>query len=582
MTRLPCVAILLAVSTDSILANPVDGVVASVHPIATEAGIDALQAGGNAVDAAIATALTLGVVDGHNSGIGGGCFILLQKPNGKIVAIDGRERAPAAATRDMFLRNGKAVPELSQTGPLAIAVPGAIAAYRLALAKHGTRSLQDLMMPAAEIADSGYRIDRVMARNLHENAHLLSKFSGSRSALLKSDGSPYAEGDLLVQKDLARSYREIAKSDGEWFYKGEFARRIERWMQQNEGLIRASDFKNFAPTERRPIITSYREFEIVGFPPPSSGGIHVAQILNILEHFDLRAIHQENPIDLVHVVAEAMKLAFADRAHWLGDADFVAVPKGLIEKSYGAKLAKKIDPRKSSQVASYGLPPNWQTSVFGKHTTHVAAADRLGNWAAITATVNTSFGSKVIVPGTGIVLNNQMDDFSSQPGVPNAFGLLGAENNSIAPGKRPLSSMSPTIVLKDGRPILTLGAAGGPKIISQVVLTIIRHLDLQWSLRDAVQAARWHHQWRPDTLFVEQNMPISVIQSLSARGHVVERLESGGVLQAIGLTENGQAFTAVNDPRVPGMAMSTDGNEDGWRESNARTNTNSSIQAESK
>ncbi len=527
-------------------------VVATVQPLATDAGIEAYQNGGNAVDAAIAAALTLGVVDNHNSGLGGGCFILIRCPDGSITAIDGREMAPAAATRDMFLRDGKAQPELSTTGPLAIGVPGALAAYAEATAKHGKRELADLLLPAAKIAEEGFALDRNMARNIRYSAPKLAKFKGSRKALLLPDGSPYAEGDILLQPDLARSYREIAKQGPDWFYHGPFAKTVALWMKENGGLLTATDFANYHCVLREPVVTRYRDWKIIGFPPPSSGGVHVAQILNILETFDLAKEHQQNPSRALHIILEAMKLAFADRAHWLGDSDFAKVPRGLIDKNYASSLAKKIDPNKATQVSSHGLPPGVAEDFFGRHTTHIAAADVEGYWVAITATVNTSFGSKVIVPGTGIVLNNEMDDFSSQPGVPNAFKLLGAENNAIAPGKRPLSSMSPTIVLnKKDEPVLTLGAAGGPKIITQVLLALVRCLDLGYDLPDAIAAPRYHHQWRPDRVLLESTAPEEVVAALKEYGHEITVRKRSGITQAIRLNDRGE-LVGVHDPRVPG------------------------------
>jgi gamma-glutamyltranspeptidase/glutathione hydrolase len=291
----------------------------------------------------------------------------------------------------------------------------------------------------------------------------------------------------------------------------------------------------------------------VGFPSPSSGGILVAQILNILEHFDLRSIWKCDPAVAYHVIGEAMKLAFADRAHWLGDADFVQVPRGLIAKPYAATLARRIDLGTVIRVDGPGQPPGWQSAHFGKHTTHVAVADQEGYWVAITATINTSFGAKVIVPGTGLLLNNEMDDFSAQPGTPNAFGLVGTTSNAIAPGKRPLSSMSPTIVLKDGRPILTVGAAGGPMIITQVVLAIVGYLDWQLPLDRTLEQGRIHHQWSPDLLFIEQSIPRRVADSLRCLGHRVRVVSQAGVVQAIGASRS-QWLVGVHDPGVPGRA----------------------------
>ncbi len=531
------------------------GMVATVHPLATDAAVNVMRRGGNAVDAAVAAALTLGVVDNHNSGIGGGCFILIRTAEGKLVAIDGRETAPAKATRDMYLRDGEPQTELSQTGPLASGVPGALAAYDLAVQRHGKLKLRDLLAPGADFAEKGFPVDQVYAANLRSTAKTLSQFPGSRQALLKSDGSPYAEGETLKPPDLAQTYRAIAEHGIDWFYRGPFAEQTATWMSTNGGILTAKDFADYRPKIRKPIISTYRGRKIVGFPPPSSGGIHVAQILNMLERFDLKSLRVEDEAKFTHVVAEAMKLAFADRAHWLGDADFAKVPRGLVDETYAGQLAKRIDVNHVTNVASHGTPPRAQSDLFGKHTTHIAAADAEGNWVAITATVNTTFGSKVIVPGLGVVMNNEMDDFSVAPGVPNAFGLIGAEANAIEPGKRPLSSMSPTIVLEeDGRPVMTLGAAGGPKIITQVVLAIINRVDLGMELHEAVAAKRFHHQWTPDVLFLEAGIDEKLINRLRQFGHEVQRLEHVGVTQAISTANDGKSLIGVHDPRVPGKA----------------------------
>ena len=528
--------------------------VASVNPVATDAGLAALRSGGNAIDAAVATAITLGVVDGHNSGLGGGCFILIRKANGKIVAIDGREMAPAGATRDMFTKNGVVVPDLSTTGALAAGVPGALAAYEKAITQHGKLPLAQLLNEAAKIADKGFVVDRVYARNLAQSKEKLGQFPASRQMLLKSNGEPHREGDTLKLPDLAKSYRSIAAHGADWFYRGDYAKTVEAWMRENGGLINAEDFANYKPKSREPIRSTYRDYEVVGFPPPSSGGIHIAQMLNILERFPLGKMLKDNPAKAHHVIAEAMKLAFADRAHWLGDADFAKVPRGLVDKAYAKQLAERIDLTKTSVVPSHGLPADWQTSVYGKHTTHISTADAEGNWVAITATVNTSFGSKVVVPGTGIVLNNEMDDFSSRPGAPNAFGLIGAEANAVAPGKRPLSSMSPTIVLKDGEPIMTVGGAGGPKIITEVLLAIIRHIDGGQTVEEAISHPRFHHQWRPDVLFVENTLDENLVGALRKFGHQIKVLEHAGVAQSIVRLADG-TFVGQADPRVPGKAV---------------------------
>ena len=530
------------------------GMVASVHPLATDAGVAALNRGGNAVDAAIATALTLGVVDGHNSGIGGGCFILIRRADGRFEAIDGRETAPAAATRDMYLKDGQPQGEWSVTGPLAVGTPGALAAYELALKNHGTVSLNDLLLPAAEIAERGFALDRIYARNLKSSQKSLARFPSSAALLLKDDGSPRLEGDIVKQPDLARTYRQIAEHGTDYFYRGDFAQAVGKWMKDNGGILTAADFANYQPLLRSPLKTTYRGRTIIGFPPPSSGGVHVAQILNILENFDLKSIYQKSPGEFTHIVAEAMKLAFADRAYWLGDPAFTKVPRGLIDKKYAKELAAKINPREAIKVPKQGEPPAWQSDVFARHTTHIATADAAGNWVALTQTINTSFGSKVIVPGTGVFLNNEMDDFSIAPGKPNAFGLVGAEANAVEPLKRPLSSMSPTIILEGGQPVMTLGAAGGPTIISQVLLAIVRHFDLGLSLEDALAQPRFHHQWSPDELRIETAAGDDLKKDLEGRGHKLKPVAAIGTAQGIVWDEKAKQFRGAHDPRVPGKA----------------------------
>jgi gamma-glutamyltranspeptidase/glutathione hydrolase len=528
--------------------------IATGNALATEAAAEVFRDGGNAVDAAVAAALTLGVVDGNNSGIGGGCLILIRSSDGKFTAIDGRETAPAAAHKNMFVSDGKPLPNASQTGPLAVGTPGALAAYQLAIDRCGTKTLADLLEPGIKLANEGFVINASLAGAIRGEANDLRKFAGSRAVLLHADGSPVVEGERLVQPDLANTYRQVAEHGIDWFYRGPFAKQVGEWMAANGGILTAADFAEYEAKLREPLRTTYRGYEIVGFPPPSSGGIHVAQILNILENFDLRANYQQDPAQAAHIVTEAFKLAFADRAHWLGDADFVDVPRGLISKEYAKELADRIDVARAIDVPSHGNPPNWRQDFFGRHTTHVAAADADGNWVALTATVNTGFGSKVIVPGTGVVLNNEMDDFSIYPGVPNAFGLIGAENNSVEPGKRPLSSMSPTIVLdSNGQSILTLGAAGGPKIITQVVLTIVRYLDFGQPLPDAVAGPRFHHQWRPNRVASDTGLAQGLQDGLQARGHELETLGSAGRTQAIA-AENGKLI-GVSDPRGQGNAI---------------------------
>ncbi len=524
--------------------------VASVHPAATEAGLRTLKQGGNAVDAAVTVALTLGVVDSDNSGIGGGCFMLIRRADGSLVAIDGRETAPATATTNMFVRDGKADTQLSQTGALASGVPGALAAYEYAVEHYGKSSLKKLILPASEIARKGFKLDAAYARNLEHVAADMARFPSSRAVFFKGS-HPLSQGDLLMQPDLADTYQHIAEEGSRWFYQGPFAEAVEKWMKANGGQLTAQDFKNYQIKLREPIRSHYRGYEIVAFPPPSSGGVHVVQILNILDKFDLKALDEPTRL---HVIAEAMKLAFADRAYWLGDPDFVSVPRGLVDTGYASSLAAKINQAHATEVASHGMPPDWNSNVFKKHTTHFSTADAEGNWVACTATVNTSFGSKVVIPGTGVVMNDEMDDFSIQPGVANYFGLIGASANSVQPGKRPLSSMSPTLVFKDGKPIIAIGAAGGPKIISQVVLELVSMLDLGLTPEQALAQPRIHHQWYPDELMVEQTLPQNLQDALAARGHKMKVLPSSGVSQIVARSPDSKGFVGAADPRAGGKA----------------------------
>lgn len=602
------------------------GMVSSVNPLATEAGLNILKSGGNAIDAAVAVGFTLGVVDTPNSGIGGGCFLLIRLANGKVVAIDGRERAPAAATRDLFVRHGRGDTALSQTGALASGVPGEVAAFEYAVKQYGRKPWKELILPAAHLAGKGFPISGGYASRLRSVADALSKFAASRAIFLK-DGKPPVAGHVLTQADLAKTYRAIAEQGSDWFYRGPFAEATEKWMRANGGIMTAADFANYHIVLREPVVTTYRGYKVVSFPPPSSGGVHLIQMLNILEKFDLKSLDE---VTRLHVIAETMKLAFADRAYWLGDPDFVKVPRGLVSKQYAASLARKIHLEHTTAVPTHGTPPKAKDDFFkqqpalsspstagvfdgrtisvslspqqgersevrgenpaasdefsrdpivaasgrghdqfgsppsagppsplppdAKHTTHWSVADAEGNWVACTATINTTYGSKVVIPGTGVVMNNQMDDFSIQPGVPNAFGLIGAEANAVGPGKRPLSSMTPTIVLKRGKPVIAVGAAGGPKIISAVLQELIALLDLGMSPTEALAAPRIHHQWSPDELMVEKSLPDPVQAALAGRGHKVKELNALSVSQLVTRSPDGKSFLGAADPRAEGVA----------------------------
>jgi len=531
-----------------------EGFVASVQPLATQAGLDTLRAGGNAIDAAAAVALTLGVVDGHNSGIGGGCFFLARLADGTFIALDGRETAPAKATRDMYLKDGQVVSELSKTGPLASATPGALAVYDEAVRKHGKLPFAKAFTAGIHHADQGFPIDRVYAKKLAGQVTNLALFPSSKAIFLKSDGSPYLEGETIVQKDLAESYRQMAKNGTAWFYQKTFPKTVGKYMKANSGILTAKDFQEYRFQDRTPLTSSYRGWTILGFPPPSSGGVHVAQMLNILEAIESK-IPQPGTPEFIHRMTEVMKLAFADRAYWLGDPAFANVPRGLTNAVYAKELAAKFDSKKATLV-EHGTPPDWQNNCFEKHTTHFCVADAEGNWVSCTATVNTAFGSKVVIPGTGILLNNQMDDFAVAPGVPNHFKLVGGVANAIAPGKRPLSSMSPTLVMKDDQVVMAIGAAGGPTIISQVLLGLSYALDAKMKPSEVVSQPRFHHQWSPDQIRMEKSIPAETREKMKSMGHTIDEAEDFGTSQILIQNSDG-SFSGATDPRCVGQAAGT-------------------------
>ncbi len=528
--------------------------VATVHELATNAARDIFHAGGNAVDAAVAASFMLSVVDGHNSGIGGGCFALIRDPAGRFFAIDGREEAGAAATKDMFLKDGQPQPEWSQTGPLAPGVPGQVAALENLATRFGKLSWPSLLKPAIQTAQNGFVVGR-LANVIRANAKDLGRFASSKSVFLPGDELPTAT-TRLHQPDLAQTLQLIANEGSAAFYRGPIAHAIAEYLGAEGGILTVDDFANYQIKQREPLVSHYRGHQVVGFPPPSSGGIHVAQMLGMLECFDLRALWRRDPILVYHLWLEVMQRAMADRAHWLGDAEHARVPLGLLDPAYLLQRAGDIQLGRTSNVTGHGLPPGVESQFFGdKHTTHLTTADQEGWVVAITQTVNTSFGCKMIAPGTGIILNNEMDDFSIAPGVANAFGLVGAEANAIAPGKRPLSSMSPTIVLDAaGKPLLTCGAAGGPRIITCTLQTICRVLDLDQSIQDALDAPRVHHQWRPSEAVVEERMDPASVAGLQTLGHEVRRIAASATAQGIAWSTDGQ-LEAAADSRAGGVAF---------------------------
>lgn len=520
------------------------GAVATVHPLATQAASYQLENGGNAIDAVIAAALTLGVVDSYNSGIGGGLFAMVRWADGRIEAIDAREMAPAKAHRDMYVREGEVQKNLSRDGALAIGIPGSVAAFEYLSKAGGRIPLASHYRQAANVAESGFTILPDYHNRLQRTAGRLNDYPAAAAIFLHQQ-QPWPIGHRLVQQDLANTYRRIAEQGSEYFYRGEFADAVEQWMLSNQGVVSAADFANYSIRRRQPVHSQFLGHDIYGFPPPSSGGVHVAEILNIMQQFAIESLPAN---ERQHIMVEAMKRAFADRAYWLGDPDFVDVPKGLIADAYAKRLAATIDRKKATVVASHGTPDNAESDLFDKHTTHISVADAQGNWVAMTTTLNTSFGSKVVIPGTGVLMNNQMDDFAAQPNVPNAYGLVGSEANSIQPKKRPLSSMSPTIVVREGVPVMAIGAAGGPMIITQVAQGIINSIGLKQSLYQSLASPRIHQQWKPDTVFFDKRLPEAQQRALEVKGHKLKQLRFEGSANAVSLTATG--FDAVAEPRL--------------------------------
>lgn len=525
------------------------GMVAAQEAQAARIGVDVLQRGGNAVDAAVAMGFALAVTLPRAGNLGGGGFMMVHwAKTAETSAIDYRETAPRGATRDMFLgASGKVDKERERYSHKAVAVPGTVAGLALVLSQYGSMPLKTLVAPAVRLAEDGFVVSRDMAEALARHEERLARWPASAKIFLRPDGQPLRAGDRLVQADLAASLRLIGEQGPDAFYRGAIAERVVAEMKSGGGLITADDLAGYRAIVRQPVVGTYRGYEIRSMPPPSSGGIHVIQILNILEGYDLAALGP-NSAASIHLLAEAAKRAYADRSQHLGDPAFWKVPSaGLTSKGYAAVLRKSIDLARATP--SDEIAPGTPARFEGPNTTHFTVADAEGNVVANTYTLNLSYGSGIVAAGTGILLNNEMADFAAKPGVPNAFGLLGDDANAVAGGKRPLSSMSPTIVLKDGKPFLATGSPGGSRIITTVVQILLNAIDHRMNIADATAAPRVHHQWRPDKLRVEQGISPDTRRLLEAMGHRVEIGPSMGAAQSI-MRSDGRLFGA-SDPRRP-------------------------------
>ncbi|MGA0583275.1 MAG: gamma-glutamyltransferase [Castellaniella sp.] len=524
------------------------GMVASEQALASQAGLQVLQAGGNAVDAAVAVGFALAVALPNAGNLGGGGFMMVHEARtGRDFALDFREMAPAGASRDMYLDDkGNVVEGRSLYTPLAVGVPGTVAGLTHALRRWGSLPLSRVMAPAISLAERGYPVSQTLAETLAHASKSMGQWPATR-AIFWRDGKPLQQGDTLVQRDLAESMRLIARQGADAFYQGPIGDKIVAEMSRHGGLITADDLRGYRVVERAPIVGLYRGYRVVTMPPPSSGGVHLVQILNMMEGWPL-SDWGAGSAQTIHHMAEAMKLAYADRSEYLGDTDFVKVPvAGLTSKAYARKLAATIDAthaRPSSRIRP-GKPQPYESD----QTTHYSVVDAAGNAVAVTYTLNTNFGSGIVAQGTGILLNNEMDDFSAKPGVANVYGLIGGEANAIQPGKRPLSSMTPTLVLKDGRPWLVTGSPGGARIITTVLETVTDAIDFNMNPAEAAAMPRFHHQWWPDELRIEKGFSPDTLALLRSYGHRVVVKPTMGKTQTI-LIRDGVLYGA-SDPRGP-------------------------------
>jgi gamma-glutamyltranspeptidase/glutathione hydrolase len=519
------------------------GSVVSDNELATKAGMEILKAGGNAVDAAVATAFALGVVDPIASGLGGGGFMMIyQAKEKKAHALDFRETAPAGARREQYLKDGKPVSSLSLTGPLAVAVPGEVAGLTEALKRFGTLPLAKVMAPAIQYAVDGFTIQRRLRFGIERALPNIRKFPDLARVMLAQDEVP-GEGETLRQRELGQSLKAIAEQGAQVFYEGWIGQAIAERIKKGGGVLTLDDLKGYKPVWREPVIGRYRKWTVVTMPPPSSGGIALIEMLNVLEAYKIGSL-PHNSATYLHLIAETLKHAFADRAQYLGDPDFVQIPTDkLVSKEYATWIRGRISPAKTFPPKYYGLAP-FKAEKGG--TSHLAVIDKSGNAVSCSLSINTRFGSKILVTETGIVLNNEMDDFAIQPR-PSNISPTGADANSLQPKKRPLSSMTPTIILEGDRPTLVTGATGGSRIPGATLQVILNVLDFHMPVKQAVESPRIHHQWMPDEIVVESKIPATTRKSLEHLGHTVRERDGLVLVQVIAASRS--KMTAAADPR---------------------------------
>ena len=532
------------------------GMVVSQRMIASEVGSEILKKGGNAIDAAVATGLALAVVLPRAGNLGGGGFMIVYlKEEDKTIAIDYREKAPSAATRDLFLdENGDYDRKKAQFSLLSAGVPGSVAGFHHALTNYGTLSWKEVLEPAIRLAEEGFVIPHDLANTLASKRYKerLSSNPAAAKVFFKEDMENYSAGEILIQKDLASTLRELSKNGPDAFYNGKIAQLIVEEMQKNGGLITLEDLKNYNIAERQPLVGNYKGYKIVSMPPSSSGGTHLIQMLNMLEEFPIKEMGFGSA-DTIHLLAEVMKRAYADRSKYLGDSDFYKVPSSLTSKKYAKSLNKEIslDKMTPSNQVSPGDPYPYESP----DTTHFSVMDNYGNAVSNTYTLNFSYGSGMMIPGTGMLINNEMDDFSSKPGTPNGYGLLGSEANAIEGNKRPLSSMTPTIIFKDQKPFMVFGSPGGSRIITTVLQVALNVMDHEMNIAQAVHSPRIHHQWLPEVLMIEKGFGSDTEKLLKSKGYRLYPSSTMGSVQAI--VKEGNYFYGSADPRRPSAGVAT-------------------------
>ncbi len=531
------------------------GMVVSAHPLASQAGLEILRLGGNAVDAAVATTFAISVVEPFSAGIGGGGFLLLHQANKtEMKALDFRERAPLKATKNMYLdAQGKVRPNLSIDGYLSVGVPGTVAGLYQVHRQYGKLPWAKLVAPSIKYAQEGFVVTERFVGAVESRKKLILSNQAARQVFTRN-GTMYAAGDKLIQRDLAKTLQQIA-TEPQSFYTGNIAQAIAKDMATNGGLVTLEDLKTYKPIWRTPVCGTFQKARICSMPPPSSGGVHLLQILNLIGDTDLKAKGWHNP-DVLHLMVEAMRIAYADRSEYLGDPDFVKVPvQQLISPEYAAKRRQEI--RVNATPSTRVKPVDKATlerftKAESPDTSHLTVVDEQRNAVSLTFTVNYGFGSGVVTPGTGILLNDEMDDFAAAPGVPNAYGLIGGDANAIAPGKTPLSSMTPTIVTQNNRLKMATGAPGGSTIITTVLQVILGVLAYDMNAGEAVSAPRIHHQWLPDELRIQPfGLDTATIAELKRRGHKIVVRSPWGNANAIVVTSDNKLEGAA-DPRGEG------------------------------